>query len=106
MSVAARRIGAPAMALFRCDIRGEDFPGLIIGESRPVGFYTTRFVEADSMDAAKAKALEVLKGDEALNISPKARSTDAKIYFENIVAVPADTETIPNCGFTFFVMGT
>jgi hypothetical protein len=94
------------MALFRCDILGENFPGLIIGESRPVGFYTTRFVEADSTDEAEAKALEILKDDEAFNISPTARSTDAKVYFENIVEVPADTERIPNRGFTFFVMGT
>ena len=94
------------MALYRCSILGENFPGVIIGESHPIGFYTTRYVEASSVSEAEELALVVLKADTSLVVAPEERSESAKVYFENIEEVPSSTERVPNCGFAFFVMGT
>jgi hypothetical protein len=94
------------MALYRCFILGENFPGVMLGQSTPIGFYTTRFVEASSPSEAEMLALDVLKADDALDVPPEARSENAMVYFETIEEVPADTERVPNGGFTFFTMGT
>jgi hypothetical protein len=71
-----------------------------------VGFYTTRFVEADTPEQAELAALELLRNDASLELLPEHRSRDAKVYFEDIDEVPVDTERNPNAGFVFFTMGT
>lgn len=94
------------MPFFRCSIRGENFPGFLLGGSSPVGFYATRFVDADSAEDAEMLALDVLRGEEVFRFPPEQRTEDAKVFFEEIVEVAADTSRAPNGGFTFFVMGT
>lgn len=94
------------MPLFRCFIRGENFPGKLLGQDDPIGFYTTRFVEADSPEQAELLAAELLRNDKSLEVSPEHRTQDARIYFENIDEVPGDAEQTPSSGFTFFTMGT
>ena len=94
------------MPLYRCLILGENFPGVLLGEAEPIGFYTTRFVEAADAEEAQGLALEALRTDEALSVAPEARTKDARIHFEQIEQVPAETERVPNAGFTFFVMGS
>ena len=54
------------MAWFRCFIRGEDFPGQVVGESGPVGFYVTRFVEAADAREAEAIAFRSLRAQPKL----------------------------------------
>ena len=41
------------MPLFRCSIRGENFPGELIGLTTAVGFHATRFVDAESATEAE-----------------------------------------------------
>ena len=94
------------MPRFRCSIVGENFPGALLGESRPVGFYTTRFVEASSASEAETLALDTLRGEDVFNISPELRTENAKVFFEEIVELSPDAEQLPNSGFSFFVMGT
>jgi hypothetical protein len=94
------------MALFRCFILGENFPGALLGKAEPVGFYTTRFVEASSESEAETLALDALRSEDAFNLPADVRSEDAKVYFESIEEVPGDTDRVPGSGFTFFVMGT
>ena len=94
------------MPLFRCMIRGENFPGRILGQEDAIGFYTTRFVEADSAPEAEVFAVELLRSDDALIVPGKYKTIDAKIYLEIIDEVPPETERKPNKGFTFFTMGT
>lgn len=93
------------MPLYRCSICGENFPGDMLGESSPIGFYTTRFVNADSPEQAEMLALDLLRGEEFFNIPAEKRSEDAKVFFEEIAEVAPDTERVPNSGFSFFVMG-
>lgn len=94
------------MPVFRCFVRGNNFPGKLIGRKQPVGFYTTRFVDAASPEEAEMLVVELLRNDPDLVVAPKYRTKDAKVYFENIDEVPAETERKPNKGFTFFPMGT
>jgi hypothetical protein len=92
------------MALFRCLIRGENFPGELIGQSAAVGFHATRFVEAQSAGEAERIAVAALRQDAALTVSVEPRTKNAKVYFESIEEVPAGTERVPNSGFAFFPM--
>ena len=90
------------MPLYRCLIRGENFPGKLIGKRRPIGFYTTRYIDAQSPEHAEMLAVDLLRNDEDLDVPPEHRTQDAKVYFEKIEEVPAETERRPNKGFTFF----
>jgi hypothetical protein len=94
------------MPLYRCLIQGENFPGVLFAEPDPIGFYTTRFVEAAGPAEAVKAALEVLRLDPTLQLPPAQRSNDARIHFEAVEEVPPDTPKAPNAGFTFFVMDT
>lgn len=95
------------MPWFRCFIEGQNFPGSLIDEKGPIGFYTTRFVEAESAIEAEKTALMALKSEEALQLpTGEGRPVNAKIFFEEIEQV--DVADVPKTkpGFTFFVMGT
>lgn len=92
------------MPLFRCSIRGENFPGELIGLTVAVGFHATRFVDAESATEAESIAVAALRQDAALTVTAEPRVKNAKVYFESIDEVPAETERAPNTGFTFFAM--
>jgi hypothetical protein len=46
------------MAWFRCFLRGEHFPGELVGEAGPIGFYVTRFVSSTFTAQAGASSSE------------------------------------------------
>lgn len=95
------------MPFYRCLIRGEDFPGSLAGEPHPVGFYTTRFVEAPSAEDAELAALAILRGEpEFARIRPEERMPGAQVYFEEIEELDASDGRGPGGGFTFYPMGT
>lgn len=94
------------MRLFRCSICGENFPGKLLDQEDLVGFYATRYVEADTPEQAELIALDLLREDAGLDLPPEHRSQDARVYFESIDEVPEDTERAPNAGFVFFTMGS
>ena len=88
------------MPLYRCFVHGKNFPGVLIGEKKPCGFYTTRFVEADDPEQAEMRVVELLRGDESLQIAPKYRTADAQVFVEKIDQVVEITGA--NKGFTFY----
>lgn len=92
------------MRLFRCYIRGENFPGELLGHEAAIGFYATRFVDAVSAAEAERIAVAALRQEAALTVTVEPRVKNAKVYFESIVEVSADTERKPNSGFSFFPM--
>jgi hypothetical protein len=94
------------MPLFRCSIRGENFPGELIGLTTAVGFHATRFVDAQSKVEAEQIAVAALRQDAALTVTSEPRVKNAKVYFEIIEEIPAGTERVPNEGYSFFSMGT
>jgi hypothetical protein len=92
--------------LFRCFVRGENFPGAVLSLPTPIGFYTTRFVVAESGEAAEGAVLAMLRKDPSLQSVDDESWAAASIYFERIEKVPSDTPPQPNSGFSFFEMGT
>jgi len=94
------------MPTYRCEILGEHFPGVILGEPDPIGFYTTRFIEAPSAAEAELAALAMLRDAPELQVAPEARSADARVYFEQIDELAPGEAPGHNIGFVFFRMGT
>ena len=91
------------MPLFKCFIRGENFPPLK-GSKSLMGFYITRWVEASSAEDAELIALEMLKGEFVFSEKQKRKAPDARVYFEEIVEVARDAKRNPNSGATWFEM--
>lgn len=94
------------MQVYRVVLHGQNFPGTILGEAGRIGFYTTRFVDAEDPNAAEKAALALLRSDSSLNVSADHRALDARVLIEELAEVPAETERIPDAGFTFYPMGT
>lgn len=95
------------MPVFRCFIRGENFPGSLAGQTEPIGFYITRIVEASSASEAELAALETLRGEPEFElVRPEERMERAQVYFEQIEELPVEAGRGPGKGFTFFPMGT
>jgi len=93
------------MPWFKCFVAGHNFPGNLVDESLPVGFYTTCFVEASSLDTAEAEALKSLRKDKRLKL-PKGLipPIDAKVFIEEIIEIPAQEVPHQREGFVWYVM--
>lgn len=93
------------MPWFKCFIRGENFPGQLIGAEGLFGFYTTRFIEANDAEAAETDALQRLQADSKrappLGYSPTGR---AKVYFEEIEEIAAEQVPPVQTGFAWHPM--
>jgi hypothetical protein len=91
------------MFWFRCVIQGENFP-LQLGDKVDLfGFWTTRYVRADTPSGAELAALELLRADPSLQgAAGDDRRKLAQIHFESIE--PVDEPGAPNAGFTFYRM--
>lgn len=95
------------MPTFRCFIRGEHFPGALAGVSAPIGFYTTRFVDAPSASDAEVTALNLLRqAPEFELVRPEDRTMNAKVYFDQIEEVLMEPDREQPQGFAFFPMDT
>jgi hypothetical protein len=96
------------MKLYRCFIEGKNFPLEVDGQEGPVGFYTTRFVRADSPENAEILALEMLRSDPSLDVEPAKRRKDTQVLFESISEIDSIPEgcDATGTGFVFFPMGT
>jgi hypothetical protein len=95
------------MKWFKCFIAGENFPGELINEAELIGFYTTRFVEANTAEEAETAALTRLKKEKSLQLPEGINPPEnAKIYFEEIEEVPRNEVPEVEAGFTFYVMST
>jgi hypothetical protein len=90
----------PWFRLFAC---GEDFPVIIDNNVEVVGFYTTRYVEAETQGEAEALASEMLFEDEDLQPPPGDWSDlQSRIVFEEVQQVSAPVDIDDN--FSFFPM--
>lgn len=92
------------MPIFRCLIRGDNFPGEIIHQQYLIGFYTTRFIQADTSARAEQLVAQLLRDDAIFQVPIEDRSHRAKIFFEEIIEVANDVDAKPNQGYTFFPM--
>jgi hypothetical protein len=96
------------MKLFKCFIEGKNFPLRLDGENPLLGFYTTRFVHAETAEQAELLALELLRSDPNLDLDPSKRRKDTMVYFESIEEIDSIPDGIsePGTGYTFYPMGT
>ena len=95
------------MKLFRCFIRGENFPFQVDGKPELLGFHTARFVRAETPEEAELIALEMLRENPTLNsIEPSKRTAETMVYFESIEEIDSLPEGItePGTGFAFYPM--
>ncbi len=74
------------------------------GKFQLMGFYTTRWVEAETAEAAEPLALEMVRNEFQFSAEDRRRAPDAMMYFEEIVEVEPDTPRVPNQGATWFPM--
>lgn len=82
-------------------------PGSLTGESEPIGFYTTIFIEASSASEAELAALKALRAEPEFElVRPEDRMENAQVYFEQIEALPVEAQHRPAKRFTFFFMDT
>lgn len=90
------------MKWFRCLIHGKNFPGKLIGRDHPIGFYTTRYVKAESQESAELLALEELRKDSQLKIADaqKENSKSAMVFFEELEEVKRPNQS---SGFIWYV---
>lgn len=89
---------------YRCFIRGDNFPRrqLPNGAFALYGFYTTRWVQAETKEAAEMAALALLRSEgDFARPEGYAEPVNAKVYFEEIdEAVGPQTQG----GATWFTM--
>ena len=80
------------MPFYRCMMRGEDFPGELIGSTGDFGFYTTRWVQALTAWRAELKAVEMirkeLKGKMPQGLPPPTRARIHREEVEKIDKLP------------------
>ena len=90
---------------YRVVLKGENFEIVTENKVTNMGFYTTRFVNAESLDEAEMKAIELIKNDEYLlkSVVPNS-SVEPMIYVEAIYQAKW-WNRVGGKGFTFWDMG-
>jgi hypothetical protein len=93
------------MGWYRCFVRGENFPGALIDPGKSlVGFFTTRWVEAEGEQQAERAVLALLRQDPKLAAPANGpKPIHANVYIEEIT--PARDRKHHGSGFCWFPMG-
>jgi hypothetical protein len=93
------------MAWFHCLIRGENFPGQLVGQEYPVGFFVNRFVEANDAAEAESCVLDELRTEPKLAPPSGYQSSgQAQVFFERITEVEASAVPAVPSGFVWYPM--
>ena len=92
------------MKHFRVSLRGENFLLNFDGQPTKMGFYATRFVQANNPEGAELLAVDLLQGDETLRGAANLRSDHPPMIFaDEIDEVVAEEVPDSPAGFTFFL---
>jgi hypothetical protein len=95
------------MTWYKCFVEGENFSGELIGENRLIGFFTTRFVEATSIDDVEKTVLSNLRKESVFQFSAGIKlSSGAMVYINEIIEIDAEDVPQTQPGLSFYVMGT
>lgn len=75
------------------------------GQPKLVGFYTTRFVEAETPEKAEDLAVQLIRGDAKLHEAVvNDKSDPPMIYAEEVVLLETfEGNMTPGAGYTFFL---
>jgi hypothetical protein len=89
------------MSHYRVLLSGQNFLVPFEGQVQRLGFFTTRFVEAESAEEAKHAALALLRGDERLR--PLNRREDSpRVFFDEVEEIQPSEVPAVTPGFSFF----
>ncbi len=100
----AKAFDALTMAKYLVRLNGLNFQIEMDGEVRRVGFFTTRFVEASSAEAAEMKAVEMVRHDETLRAGVRnGRGDTPLIHLDEVAEVDHFPADYPNTGYSFYV---
>jgi hypothetical protein len=83
-------------------LNGQNFLLRVEGEVCRMGFYTTRFVEADDERAAEVAAVDLIRADPKLQVVTNDRSDPPMIYADEVVEVAGPDPEYPNAGYAFY----
>lgn len=85
-------------------VRGDNFLFNVGGTDQKLGFYTTRFVEAENEEQAEEKVIALLRDDPTLRGSVLNEQSDSPLMFaEEVVELKSfDGLKVPGGGFTFY----
>ena len=89
---------------YKVFLRGENFLLALEGKPARLGFFTTRFVRAETSQAAELAAVDLLRKDEALSGVQNRRDDPPMIFAEEIARVYASSARRQIGGFSFFPM--
>jgi hypothetical protein len=92
------------MNKYKVMLNGRNFQIPYEGAVQRVGFYTTRFVEANDPEQAEHQAVALVKSDEVLRSTVKNKLDNPPIiHLEEVVEV-ADFEgvQVPGAGYSFY----
>jgi hypothetical protein len=93
------------MPHFRVKLNGENFWLDFEGKPSRMGFYTTRFVVADTPNDAELAAVHILRADPKLQYVLNDKTDPPMIYAGEIVEI--EPEAVPEVqpGFAFYPEG-
>lgn len=93
------------MAHYRVLLLGENFLLTVDGTPTRMGFYTTRFVQADNPDGAELLAVDLIRHDKKLKDSVSNERSDPPMIFADEIEV-IDEAAVPKSspGYSFFPM--
>jgi hypothetical protein len=83
-------------------LNGQNFCLRVEGEVCRMGFYTTRFVQADNEREAELAAVNLIGDDPQLQVVINDGSDPPTIYTDEIAEVAAPDPECPNGGYTFY----
>jgi hypothetical protein len=89
------------MKKYQVLVRGENFLIDLDGECQKVGFYTTRFVEAEDEEGAELAAMDALRGDPKLTKGVLNAKTDPPLMYAEEVEEVGSFEGLPAAGMGF-----
>jgi hypothetical protein len=92
------------MKKYRVLVRGENFLMNLENADRKLGFFTTRFVEAEDSEQAEFAAMETLRADRSLSGQVlNDRSDPPMMYADEIEELESfDGYSAPGTGLAFF----
>lgn len=92
------------MKKYKVLVRGQNFLLDLNGQVEKVGFYTTRFVEAENEGQAEDNAISMLRADSKLcDVVLNPQSDTPMLFVEEITQLDSfEGVGVPGAGFTFY----
>ena len=93
------------MAHYRVFLRGANFLMDVNEKPTRIGFFATRFVQANTRDGAELLAVDLIRNDKWLRGAVSNSPSDPpEIFAEEIEVVEGDYDPGVGSGFSFFPM--